>query len=279
MSPIRAQLGKLTVGDGYPVSVIGIVNRDPNTFFRGSYHRTLKRAVSFVGEMVEEGADIIDVGGTSTAPGAKPISSKLEQKRVTPLIKEISRNWEVQVSIDTQSSFVASAALRYGATIVNDVSGLKSDTAMAATISDSGASCIVMAYTHQPGDCTTITEIQGAIEKSLQIASSAGIPKEKIVVDPGIGFGKPTYSDLLILQNLNELRELGHPILVGVSRKAFIGYILGYPLPSQRLAGTLAAASVALMNGAHLIRAHDVRESKDCTKIIEAITKTRESRA
>jgi dihydropteroate synthase len=226
--------------------------------------------------MVEEGADIVDIGGVSTAPGAVPISAKTELKRVAPLIKAIGQHWDVPVSIDTQSSLVASAALRYGATIVNDVSGLKSDSTMAATISDSGASCIVMAHNHQPGDCATIPEIQGALEQSLKIASSAGIPKDQIVIDPGVGFGKPTYSDLLILQNLKELRELGHPILVGVSRKAFIGHILGYPLPSQRLAGTLAAATFAVMNGAHIIRAHDVRESKDCIAMMEAITKTKD---
>jgi dihydropteroate synthase len=272
----RAQLGKLTVGDGTRVAVIGIVNRDPNTFFRGSYRRTLKRAISFVSEMVGEGADIIDVGGASTAPGATQISAKRELKRVAPLIKEISQHWDVMVSVDTQSSLVADAALRYGATIVNDVSGLKTDSAMAATISDSGASCIVMAQNRQPGDCKTMTEIQDALEKSLQIASSAGISQEKIVVDPGIGFGKPTLKDLAILQNLQGLRELGHPILIGVSRKAFIGHILGYPSPSQRLAGTLAAVSVAVLNGAHVIRTHDVRESKDCIKVIEAIIKAKD---
>jgi dihydropteroate synthase len=272
----RAQLGKLTVGDGTRVAVIGIVNRDPNTFFRGSYRRTLKRAISFVSEMVGEGADIIDVGGASTAPRATQISAKRELKRVAPLIKEISQHWDVMVSVDTQSSLVADAALRYGATIVNDVSGLKTDSAMAATISDSGASCIVMAQNRQPGDCKTMTEIQDALEKSLQIASSAGISQEKIVVDPGIGFGKPTQKDLAILQNLQGLRELGHPILIGVSRKAFIGHILGYPSPSQRLAGTLAAVSVAVLNGAHVIRTHDVRESKDCIKVIEAIIKAKD---
>lgn len=273
MLPIRAQLDKLIVGESTRVTVIGIVNRDPNTFFRGSYRRILKRAIAFVDEMVEEGADIIDVGGVSTAPGATQISAQRELKRIAPLIKEINRNWDVPVSVDTQRSHVASVALRYGATIVNDVSGLKSDSAMAATISDSGASCIVMARNRQPGDCTTMKEIQGALEKSLQIASTAGIPQEKIVVDPGIGFGKPAHYDVSILQNLQELRELGRPILVGVSRKAFIGHILGYPLPSQRLSGTLAAVSVAVMNGAHIIRAHDVRESRDCITIIEAITK------
>jgi dihydropteroate synthase len=277
LSLLRAQLDTLTVGDGYPVAVVGIINRDPNTFFRGSYQRTLKRTLAFVAKMIEEGADLVDVGGVSTAPGAAPISAKQEQRRTAPLIKEISKHWAVPISIDTQNSKVASAAIKHGATIVNDVSGLKADAAMAPTITDSGASCIVMAHHHQPGDCTTINEVQDALAASLKIAASAGIPKGNIVVDPGIGFGKPTYSDLLILQNLTELRKLGHPILVGVSRKAFIGYVLGYPSPSQRLAGSLAAVSFALLNGAHIIRAHDVRENKDCIAIMEAITKTKDS--
>ena len=276
MTSIRAQLDTLKVGDNTQAAIMGVINRDPNTFFRGSYHRILKRAIASVGEMIEEGADIIDVGGASTAPGSPPVSLALETRRVVSTIKEIRRRWDIPLSVDTQRSKVAIKALRFGATTVNDVSGLKTDYSMAKTISEAGASCIVMACIHQPGDCTTMEQIHDALESSLKIASNAGIPEEKVIIDPGIGFGKPSECDFAILHNLRKFRALGHPILVGVSRKAFIGKLLGYPSPDQRLAGTLAAISFAVQEGAHIIRAHDIRDTKDCIRIIEAINKTQE---
>lgn len=272
--PSRARLGSVTVGDDHPVAVMGVINRDPNSFFRGSFYRSRQRALQAVERMLVDGASIIDIGGASTAPGAPLVSPSVEARRVSLLIREISRRWDIPISIDTQRSGVAHKALRYGATIVNDVSGLKADPAMAQVIRDTGASCILMACDQQPGDCLNMKAICHALTESLQIAINAEIPVDQIVIDPGIGFGKPPSCDLAILHNLPSLRSLRRPILVGVSRKSFIGRILGYPSPDQRLAGTLAAVSYAVLQGAHVIRAHDVRETKDCIRIIEAIHST-----
>ena len=256
---------------------MGIINRDPNSFFRGSYYHTQRLAIAAADQMQMEHVDIIDVGGASTAPGAPPVSAEVECKRVTELVKELASRWDTPISIDTQRSGVASEAMRCGARIVNDVSGLKSDPHLAKTISDAGGSTVLMACMRQPGDCLSIPTICDALRESIGIALGAGIPIEQIVVDPGIGFGKPLASDLDILRNLGELRALRRPILVSPSRKAFIGRVLGYPSPDSRLAGTLAAVTFALLQGANVIRSHDVRETRDCIGIVNAIQSNRES--
>lgn len=271
MSFIRAQLGNVIVGDSIPIAIMGVVNRDPQSFFHGSYFRTQKRALDVVKQMIEDGVKIIDVGGASTAPGTIPVSAETEEKRVISLVKGISDSWDIPISIDTQRSVVARKALTFGASIVNDVSGLKSDADMAEEIRDAGASCILMACNQLPGDCRIMKKINGALQKSLKIALNAGIQLDHIVVDPGIGFGKPAECDLFILRDLQMLRKLGRPTLVGVSRKTFIGKILGYSSPDDRLSGTLAAVTVAALNGAHIIRAHDVRETSDCIKLVDAL--------
>jgi dihydropteroate synthase len=255
---------------------MGIINRDPNSFFRGSYYHTQKRAISAAEKMHVEHVDIIDVGGASTAPGTPPVSPDVECERVTGLIKELASRWDTPISIDTQRSSVASESTRYGARIVNDVSGLKSDPQLARTISDAGASAVLMACARQPGDCHSIPMVCDALRESMSIASSAGISVKEIVVDPGIGFGKPAACDLGILRNLHELRILHRPILVSPSRKAFIGRVLGYPSPELRLAGTLAAVTFALLQGVNVIRTHDVRETRDCIGIVNAIQSNRE---
>jgi dihydropteroate synthase len=255
---------------------MGIINRDPNSFFRESYYHTQRLAIAAAEQMQTEHVDVMDVGGASTAPGAPPVSADVECKRVTGLIKELVLRWDTPISIDTQRSRVASEALRYGACIVNDVSGLKSDPQLAKTIGNAGASVVLMACTHQPGDCHDISTICDALRASMRIASSAGIPAEQIVVDPGIGFGKPVSSDLGILRHLRKLRVLRRPILVSPSRKAFIGRVLGYPSPDSRLAGTLAAVTFAILQGANVIRSHDVRETRDCIGIVNAIQSNRE---
>lgn len=271
MAFIRAQLGNVTVGDGIPIAIMGVINRDPQSFFHGSYFRTQKRALDITKQMIEDGAKIIDVGGASTAPGTTPVSADTEEKRVLSLIKGISDDWDIPISIDTQRSVIARKALSFGASIVNDVSGLKSDPDMAEEIRDAGASCILMACNQRPGDCRTMKKINEALQKSLKLALNAVIPMEHVVVDPGIGFGKPAECDLIILRDLNMLRKLGRPTLVGISRKTFIGKILGYSSPDDRLFGTLAAVTIVALNGAHIIRAHDVRETSDCIKLVNAL--------
>jgi dihydropteroate synthase len=271
MTFIQAQLGNLIIDDNPSSVIMGVINRDPQSFFRGSFYKTQKQALRTIEQMIKDGAKIIDVGGYSTAPGTIPVSSDIEEERVCSLIKKIASNWDIPISIDTQRSMIARKALSLGASIVNDVSGLKSDPAMAKEIRDAGAGCILMACIQKPGDCKTMKQIISALHKSIQLASNAGISLNHIVVDPGIGFGKPTECDLVILRELQTLRKLSQPILVGVSRKSFIGKILGYSSPFDRLPGTLAAVTIATLNGAHIIRAHDVRETNDCIKLVNAI--------
>ncbi len=226
--------------------------------------------------MVEEGVDILDIGGASSAPNSPPVPLETEQSRVVEIVKRITQEFTVPISVDTQRSQVAQVALSKGASIVNDVSGLKSDPLMSTVIKDAGASCVMMASQNSAGDCKTIPQIIKALEHSLEIARLAGIPKNLIVVDPGIGFGKPYKCDLEILRNINELRILNQPILLGLSRKNVIGRVLGYPSPESRLFGTLGAVAFGVVAGIHAIRTHDVRATKDCIKMVEAIQSVNE---
>jgi dihydropteroate synthase len=276
MPSLSAQLGNVPIGDDYSVAVMGVINLDPQSFYSGSYYPSTQKAVSGVETMVENGVDILDVGGVSTAPGASSVSVDEELRRVQEIVNQISTNWDIPISIDTQRAQVAERALSKGATIVNDVSGLKFDSTMAALIKDAGASCVIMASESRPGDRKTIPSILSALQKSLRIAKTTGIPTSSIVVDPGLGFGKPTSCDLEIIRNLKVLRKLQHPILLGVSRKQFIGQVLGYTSPEDRLFGTLGASTVAILEGAHVLRTHDIREIKDCIRMVEALQSTHE---
>ncbi len=293
---IRARLGSLEVGEGRPVAVMGVINLSPDSFYPGSVRKpgdVRKRAE----RMIEEGADIIDVGAFSTRPGARQISAQQELKRLMPALKELE-SIGVPISVDTQRAEVAEAALGQGAEIVNDVSGLKASPEMARVISRHGASAIVMASWVRPGELLLarqkggerIASIQGVLEclrESLEIARRGGLQESRIVVDPGIGFsvgpltsagqdvlkGDWYERDVVILAKLGCLRELGRPICVGVSRKSFIGRILNLPDPADRLAGSIAATVLAVANGAHVIRTHDVRETVHAIRIAEEILK------
>jgi dihydropteroate synthase len=271
MASLQARLGSLYVGDNYPVAVMGVINLDPQSFYSSSYASSPKQAISAASKMIEKGVDILDIGGASTAPGTSPVSVSEEINRIKPIIKYITENWDTPVSIDTQHASVAESALSKGASIVNDVSGLKADVSMAAIIKDTGASSIVMAYGSQPGDQTTISDIISNLQESLAIAQTNGIPIDQLVVDPGIGFGKPVGCDLEIIRNLKAFRVLKRPILLGISRKNVIGQILGYNSPDDRLYGSLATCTVALLNGVHILRTHDVGASRDCIKMVTAL--------
>jgi len=266
-----ARLGSLGVGDDERVAVMGVLNLDPHSFYSGSSFASADEALLVVTKMIEDNADVIDVGGASTAPGAPAVSVAGEKKRTIRLIRMLAAEFGVPISIDTQRASVAKEALSVGATIVNDVSGLKHDADMAKVIQDAGASCVVMATNLRPGDCRTINEIKSALRESLQLAAVANIPLEHIVVDPGIGFGKPVECDLQIIKNLSVFRELGRPVLLGVSRKNFIGKVLGYPLPENRLYGSLAVTTVAVLEKIQVIRTHDVGATSDCVSMMQAL--------
>lgn len=276
MPDIRSRLGNVIVGDNYPVAVMGVINLDPQSFYQKSYYPSVQEAMLAAERMIEEGVDIIDIGGISTAPGTSSVSLKEETKRVQSVVKRISQNWNIPVSIDTQRSQVAKIALSKGATIVNDVSGLKYDSSMVTIIKEAGASCVIMAAGSMPGDQKTIPEIISALQTSLRIAETNEISKDLIVVDPGLGFGKPVECDLQIIRNLKAFRILNKPILLGVSRKNFIGQVLGYESVANRLYGTLASATVSILEGIHILRTHDIRANKDCIKMVAALQSSHE---
>jgi len=219
--------------------------------------------------MVEEGADILDVGGESTRPGAEPVSEEEELRRVLPVVEHLAPRVGVPISVDTVKAAVARQAAQAGAAIVNDVGGLKLDPAMAATAAEAGCALVVMHMRGTPRTMQADTryddlvgEIFRCLRESVELAEAAGVPRERVLVDPGIGFGKSVAGNLVILQRLGEFRALGCPVLVGASRKTFIGRVLGLEVPKERLEGSLAAATLAVWNGAHVVRAHDVQATR-----------------
>ena len=270
----KAELGGIEVGDGCRVAIVGVLNLSPESFYAGSVIRGSGRALRQAERMLSDGADIIDVGGMSTAPNVKPISSSLEKKRLLPVIKALVKEINAPISVDTQRAAVAEAALGAGAKIVNDVSGLKADKEMAEVVARAGCSAILMAAKEKPGDANRIGNVRTVLQESLRICERHGIDARKIVIDPGIGFGKGAEWDLHILANLRLLAAIKRPICIAVSRKAFIGKILGLPNPKDRLLGSLAATAIAVQNGAAVVRTHDPKETAQVVRAAEAIRRS-----
>ena len=272
----KAELGGVKVGDGCPVAIIGVLNLSPESFYSGSVVRGSAQALRRAKRMLDQGADIIDVGAASTAPNVEQISLDKERRRILPIIKILVDKIDAPISVDTQRAIIAEEALEIGAKIINDVSGLKSDPRMAKVVAKSKCSAILMATRNRPGDVRTIVEIKCALKDSLNICRRNKINLQKIVIDPGIGFGKGGDYDVWILANLRNLRDLGRPICVAVSRKVFIGRILGLKDPADRLAGSLAATAVAVVNGADVVRTHDVEENLRAVRVAEAIRRAKD---
>ena len=248
------------------VLIMGILNVTPDSFSDGGRFLSPDAAVERALAMEKEGADIIDVGGESSRPGAEPVPVEEELRRVLPVLERLRGKLRIPISIDTTKAEVAEAALRAGASIVNDISALRFDPAMAPLVAKFGAGLVLM---HMLGTPKTmqqaphyedvVTEVRDFLAERAQYAQSQGIPREAIAVDPGIGFGKTVEHNLELLRRLPELVELGFPVLVGPSRKSFIGAILGFGV-EERLEGTLAACAVAVVRGADILRVHDVKE-------------------
>jgi dihydropteroate synthase len=259
------------------VAVMGILNLTPDSFYNGGKYATQSRALRRVEEMLKEGADLIDVGGESTRPGAEKVGVEEEIRRVTPVISKIRDLFGIPVSIDTYKAKVAKEALKAGVDMVNDISGLRFDPQLKEVVARSGASVVLMHIKGTPRDMqnnpqygSLMGEIVSYLSESIRLAQRTGIDLEKIAVDPGIGFGKTVEHNLHILSHLGELRSLGRPILIGVSRKSFIGATLNLPL-EERLEGSLAAASLAVMQGAKIIRTHDVKATRRAVDLVQAI--------
>jgi dihydropteroate synthase len=259
-------------------AIMGILNVTPDSFSDGNRFFDPGRAVEHALQMVEDGADIIDIGGESTRPGAEAVTLDEELRRVIPVIEAIAKRVSAPISIDTYKATVASRAIEAGASIINDISGLKFDPDMAGVAAGAGVPVILMHIKGTPRDMQKdpvysdlISEILDYFGDSILIAETAGVDRSRMVIDPGIGFGKTIDHNLQILRNLSEFKELGMPILVGVSRKAFIGKILGGVGPDERLEGTAAAVAISIMNGANIVRVHDVKEMAKVVKVVDAI--------
>lgn len=262
----------LKIGKGHPVRLMGILNLSPESFYKKTTVSEKKSIQQLVEKMENEGVDIIDVGAASTAPlntyDTPTISEGEEIDRIKVALKYITDTTNLPLSIDTISSEVAKTAIDMGVSLINDVSGLKSDSEMVNLAITKGVPVVLMTNCNPP--CGSVSFALKSLEESHAIAIKAGIELEKIILDPGIGFGKPAKVDFEILGNLHLFTRFNQPLLVGVSRKAFIGSLLNQKNPEDRLAGSLAATTIAVYNGANMIRTHDVQETKMAVRIGEA---------
>lgn len=258
--------------------IMGVLNITPDSFSDGGHYLSRPDALRRGEQLAAEGADLIDIGGESTRPGAPAVSLDQELDRVLPVIEALRREVAVPLSIDTTKSEVARAAVAAGAEFVNDVSGLHFDPQMATAVAESGAGLFLMHTRGRPDRMQHDTryqdllgEILAWLRLSLAQAAAAGIPSEKLAVDPGIGFGKSAEGNLEILRRLGELRSLGRPILLGTSRKSFIGRAVGQADPQRRLFGTVATVALGVAAGAHLFRVHEVRPAREAALMAWAI--------
>ncbi len=257
--------------------VMGVVNVTPDSFSDGGEHFGVEAAVAHAKRLIEEGADIIDIGGESTRPGADPVPVEEEIARVLPVVERVSQETDGIVSIDTMKPEVADEAIRAGAHMVNDVSAL-SDPKMLEVVATAGVPAVLM---HMKGTPRTMQrnptygdlmgEIIGFLKKRIEMAEAAGVAGEKLLVDPGIGFGKTVEHNLEIIKRLAELKVLGKGIVLGTSRKSFIGKVLNLDLPAERIFGTAASVAVGIVNGANVVRVHDVREMVQVARLADAI--------
>jgi dihydropteroate synthase len=256
--------------------LMGVVNVTPDSFSDGGLYLDPEAAIQHGRELVAEGADILDIGGESTRPGAEPVEEAEELARVVPAIEGLA-GMEAAISIDTSKAAVAAAALDAGATIVNDVTALRGDPGMAALCAERGATVVLMhmagtprTMQDEPSYGDVVAEIRAFLAERLEAATAAGIDEERIWLDPGIGFGKTAEHNMELLRRLGELRELGRPLVIGASRKSFIGKIDGSG-PGERLGGTIAASLLAATGGAEVLRVHDVAETRQALAVAAAV--------
>ena len=257
--------------------IMGVLNLTPDSFFDGRMFPEPEAAVQHAFQMEAEGADIIDLGGESTRPGAQAVPLKEEFRRVLPVLKRLSGRLKVPISIDTYKSEVAERCIQCGAEMVNDISGLYFDPRMKEVVARHQVPVIVMHMKGTPRDMQKdpqyrdlIGEILSYFRESISRADAAGVPADKIIIDPGIGFGKSFTHNLDILKGLESFKVLGKPIMVGVSRKSFLGKILDLPV-DERLEGSIAAALYAVLRGANIVRVHDVAATVRALRTVEAI--------
>jgi dihydropteroate synthase len=257
--------------------IMGVVNVTPDSFSDGGLFLDAHAAVEHGRRLTSEGAAILDVGGESTRPGAEPVSEDEELRRVLPVVEQLAADGGARVSIDTTKAGVARAALDAGATIVNDVSAFRFDPGLAALVAESGADCCLM---HMLGEPRTmqqdpryddvVSDVKAFLEERLAFATSEGVPEERVWLDPGIGFGKTVEHNLELLRRLDEIVAIGRPVVIGTSRKSFLGKLAGGRDEGRRLPGTIATNVVALERGATIFRVHDVAQNADALAVAAA---------
>lgn len=251
--------------DDKPV-IAGILNYTPDSFSDGGRFNTVDKALSHVEKMINEGADIIDIGGESTRPGYEMISAGEEIERVCPIIETVKKNFDITVSLDTYKASVAESGLKAGADIINDIWGLKWDDettkrTMAEVVAAAGAGIIIMHNRWVAGYRDLMNDCIADLEESLNIAENVGINRDKIILDPGIGFAKDTQENLRVMKHLDRICDMGYPVLLGVSRKSMIGNTLGLP-KEEREEGTIAVNVFGLVKGCRIFRVHDVEKNR-----------------
>lgn len=250
--------------------IMGILNVTPDSFSDGGNYNQIDQALYRVETMIKEGMDILDIGGESTRPGYQMISIENEIERVIPVIEAVKNRFDVPISLDTYKSKVAKEGIKAGADMINDIWGLLYDSDMAEVIAEGQVSCCLMHNRKVAEYNDFMKDVKSDLIGSLEIACKSGIEKNRIMLDPGVGFGKTYEQNLEVIRRIKELKELGYPILLGTSRKSVIGLTLDLPV-EERLNGTLATAAYGIMQGCTFLRVHDIKEHHELLKMMEAI--------
>lgn len=252
--------------------VMGILNVTPDSFSDGGKFNEMDKALYHVEEMLKEGMDILDIGGESTRPGYTLLSEEEEIERVVPVIREIKSRFDIPISLDTYKSRVAEAGIEAGVDLINDIWGLKYDECMAGVIAKSGLSCCLMHNRKKPDYSSFMEDVASDLAETIQLAVKAGIKEDKIILDPGVGFGKTYENNLEIIHCMEQLKVFGYPLLLGTSRKSVIGLTLDLPA-LERVEGTLVTTVFAVLKGCAFVRVHDIKENVRAIKMAEAIWK------
>jgi dihydropteroate synthase len=262
---------------GIRTAVAGVLNVTPDSFSEGGRHFEPERALHWGLELESAGADILEVGGESTRPGAVPVSAREELRRVMPVLGALAGRLRIPIAIDTYKSEVAAAALAEGAAIINDVSALRFDPNMAGVAAREGAALVLMHMRGEPANMQKLppspdifAEIETDLREAIRLAESSGVSQDRLILDPGIGFGKTVEQNLAIINHLDHFDSFGLPLMVGTSRKSFIGKLTGRS-ESERLWGTAASVAVSIIRGAHVVRVHDVKEMIDVVRVADAL--------
>ncbi|XQY91996.1 dihydropteroate synthase [Metabacillus sp. HB246100] len=266
----QIKAGKYSLNINEKTFIMGILNITPDSFSDGGSYVDINKALHHAKEMIENGADIIDIGGESTRPGAKQVSMEEELERVLPVISMLANEIDIPISIDTYKAEVAKQAIEAGASIINDVWGAKADPDMASVAAKYDVPIILMHNRHDRHYEQLIPDMMFDLMESVTIAKNAGVKDDKIILDPGIGFAKTMDDNLEVMRSLDTFVQLGYPVLLGTSRKSFIGHILDLP-PAERVEGTGATVCLGIEKGCHIIRIHDVLEMARMAKMMDAM--------